>query len=71
MTGTCWQGQRHLPGIRRRDGSLWCARCGVQIQPPSRERAWGNMRGCDAATVAMTARIAKGHKLNGGPVYER
>jgi hypothetical protein len=41
MTGTCWQGQRHLPGIRRRDGSLWCARCGAQIQPANPAKAWG------------------------------
>jgi hypothetical protein len=37
----CCGGHPHLPGIRRRDGSLGCARCGVQLQPPSPDRAWG------------------------------
>jgi hypothetical protein len=41
MTGKCYGGIRHLPAIPRRDGSIVCARCGTQLQPPSPERAWG------------------------------
>ena len=41
MTGDCYHGQPHLPGIRRRDGSLHCARCQQQLEAPSPDRAWG------------------------------
>ena len=41
MRSNCWQGQPHLPGVIRRDGSQCCARCGAQLEPPSPDRAWG------------------------------
>ena len=69
MTGSCWQGGPHLRGFTRRDGSLWCARCGVQIQPPDPAKAWG--KGCcDAATLQPLQRgaiIVKAAKPKGGP----
>ena len=40
-TGDCYGQRPHLPAVTRRDGSVWCARCGVQLQPPNKRRAWG------------------------------
>jgi hypothetical protein len=37
--GRCFGQQPHLPGIRRPDGSLWCARCQQQLEPPDAARA--------------------------------
>ena len=42
--GPCWQGRPHLPGARRRDGSLVCARCGFIIEAASEAKAWGKGR---------------------------
>jgi hypothetical protein len=45
MTGACWQGQRHLRGLTRPDGSVVCCRCLAQMEPPDPARAYGAKRG--------------------------
>ena len=41
MTATCYGGKAHLAGLRRMSGELVCARCGRQLEPPSRRRQKG------------------------------
>jgi hypothetical protein len=40
-TGDCYQGQAHLPGVRRRSGELVCCRCGCVLEAASEAKAWG------------------------------
>jgi hypothetical protein len=41
-TPDCWQGQVHLLGVIRPDGSRHCARCDVELLPADAGRAWGS-----------------------------
>jgi hypothetical protein len=39
--GDCYGHQAYLAGLRRKDGSAWCARCQQQLEAPDPRRAWG------------------------------
>jgi len=66
--GKCWQGQPHLPGIIRPDGSQHCARCGQQLQPPDKRRAWRILAHEKRRPDSDTTSVGTADGLSGGRI---